>query len=201
VLQVSRWDRLKDPRGVLECFARHISDPATHLALVGPASGAISDDPEGTAVYGDVAESWRRQPDEVRQRVHLVNLLMEDLDENAAMVNALQRRSDAIVQKSLAEGFGLTVAEAMWKARPVIASRVGGIQDQIVDGESGLLIDDPTDLAAFGAAIERVLADADLAARLGVGARQRVRERFLAIGRLREYVELVGSLIDGDSQG
>ena len=198
VAQVSRWDRLKDPHGLLECFVEHIDDPRVHLAIVGPASAAISDDPEGLSVYGDVAELWRRLPDGTRRRVHLASLPMEDLDENAAMVNAIQRRADVIVQKSVAEGFGLTVAEAMWKARPVVASRVGGIQDQIVNGTSGLLVDDPTDLAAFGAAIERVLADPALAERLGHGAKERVKERFLAIGRLREYVELVGSLVDGD---
>jgi trehalose synthase len=197
VIQVSRWDRLKDPRGLLECFARYLDDPGVHLALVGPTNAAVSDDPEGAAVYGDVAGSWRRLPEERRRRAHLANLPMDDLDENAAMVNALQRRAEVIVQKSLAEGFGLTVAEAMWKARPVVASRVGGIQDQIVDGKSGLLVDDPTDLAAFGAAIRGVLDDAALAGRLGEAARQRVKDRFLAIGRLREYVELVGSLIDG----
>ena len=71
---------------------------------------------------------------------------MDDVEENAAMVNAIQRRADVVVQKSLAEGFGLTVAEAMWKARPVVASRVGGIQDQIEDGVTGVLIDDPADL-------------------------------------------------------
>jgi trehalose synthase len=197
VIQVSRWDRLKDPRGLLACFAEHLDDPAIHLAIVGPVSAAVSDDPEGAAVYGDVAESWRRLSEDKRRRAHLASLPMDDLDENAAMVNALQRRADVIVQKSIAEGFGLTVAEAMWKGRPVVASRVGGIQDQIVDGESGLLIDNPTDQAAFGAAIRRVLDDADLAQRLGEGARRRVRDRFLAIGRLREYVELVGSLVDG----
>jgi len=196
VAQVSRWDRLKDPRGLLACFAAHVEEPA-HLALVGPSTAAVADDPEGASVYGDVTESWRRLPDEVRERVHLVSLPMDDQDENAAMVNAIQRRADAIVQKSVAEGFGLTVAEAMWKERPVVASRVGGIQDQIVDGLSGILIDDPADLAAFGVAIGGVLRDPDLAERLGRAARERVRERFLAIGRLREYVELVGSLIDG----
>ncbi len=198
VAQVSRWDRLKDPRGLLRLFADEIAGPETHLALVGPDTAAVADDPEGAAVYGDVTESWRRLPDEVRRRVHLASLPMDDLDENAAMVNAIQRRADAIVQKSLAEGFGLTVAEAMWKAKPVIASRVGGIQDQIVDGESGVLIDDPADLAAFAAAIQRVLADPAEAERLGAGARARVKDNFLAIGRLREYVALVASLIDSD---
>jgi trehalose synthase len=199
VAQVSRWDRLKDPRGLLTCFAAHVEDPTTHLTLVGPSTAAVADDPEGAAVYGDVTESWRRLPDAVRERVHLASLPMDDQDENAAMVNAIQRRADAIVQKSVAEGFGLTVAEAMWKAKPVVASRVGGIQDQIVDGVSGILIDDPADQVAFGGAIGRVLGDPDLAERLGRGAHERVRERFLAIGRLREYVELVGSLVDNEA--
>jgi trehalose synthase len=194
VVQVSRWDRLKDPRGLLECFELHLADPAVHLALAAPAAGAVADDPEGAAVFGDVAESWRRMPDEARRRAHLVSLPMVDLDENGAMVNALQRRADVLVQKSLAEGFGLTVAEGMWKARPMVGSRVGGIQDQIVDGESGLLVDDPRDLAAFGRAIRLLLDDPELAARLGRAARGRVMDRFLGIGRLREYVELVASL-------
>ncbi len=196
VAQVSRWDRLKDPRGLLECFAGHLEDLSAHLALVGPSSAAVADDPEGIAVYGDVAENWRRLPEDIRGRVHLVSLPMDDLDENAAMVNAIQRRSEVIVQKSLAEGFGLTVAEAMWKRRPVVASRTGGIQDQ-VNGECGILVDDPRDLAAFAAAIDRLLADPELARRMGEAAQQRVKERFLAVGRLREYVDLVGSLIDG----
>jgi trehalose synthase len=199
VTQVSRWDRLKDPRGLLECFAQHLGDPSIHLALVGPASAAVADDPEGATVYGDVAESWRRLPGEKRSRAHLVNLPMEDLDENAAMVNAIQRRSDVIVQKSVAEGFGLTVAEAMWKAKPVVASRLGGIQDQIVDGESGVLIDDPRDLEGFAATIRNLLDDPDRSRRLGEAARRRVKDRFLAVGRLTEYVELVASLVDGVS--
>jgi len=198
VTQVSRWDRLKDPRGLLDCFAEHVGDPAAHLALVGPASAAVADDPEGATVYEEVAEAWRRLPTQKRRRVHLVSLPMEDLDENAVMVNAIQRRADVIVQKSIAEGFGLTVAEAMWKARPVVASRLGGIRDQIVDGESGVLIDDPRDLGGFATAIRHLLDDSGRCRSLGDAARRRVRERFLAVGRLTEYVELVGSLINDE---
>jgi trehalose synthase len=120
---------------------------------------------------------------------------MYDLDENGAMINALQRRASVVVQKSLAEGFGLTVAEAMWKSRPMVASGVGGIQDQVVDGETGLLVDDPHDLEGFGRAIDELLADPERAARLGAAGRQRVRDRFLAVGRLAEYVELIRSLV------
>ena len=95
-----------------------------------------------------------------------------------------------MVQKSLIEGFGLTVTEPMWKAKPVVGSRVGGIQDQIVDGESGLLLDDPADLDAFGAALEKMLGDDDLARRLGDNARERVRDRYLGDRHLTQYVDL-----------
>jgi trehalose synthase len=111
------------------------------------------------------------------------------------MVNAMQRRSDIVVQKSLAEGFGLTVAEAMWKSRPVVASKRGGIQDQIVDGESGILLDDPLDLAAAGAALRRLLDDPDYAARLGQAARRRVEDRFLGTRQLIQYELLLANLL------
>lgn len=195
VVQVSRWDRLKDPRGLLECFERFLIDDGTHLVLAAPASQAVTDDPEGAVVYGDIAESWRRMPADRRRRAHLVSLPMDDLDENGVMVNAIQRRADVIVQKSLAEGFGLTVAEGMWKRRPVVASRIGGIQDQIVDGESGVLVDDPRDLEGFGQAIGGLLADPVRSKELGEAAHQRVMERFLAVRRLAEYVDLVASLL------
>lgn len=194
VAQVSRWDRLKDHRGLLECFERHLSDEATHLVLAGPATAAVADDPEGASVLEEVCGAWRELPAQVRTRVHVVSLPMADLDENGAMVNALQRRADIVVQKSLAEGFGLTVAEAMWKQRPVIGTRVGGIQDQIVDGLSGILIDDPRDLAALGTAILRLTGNRELAAAMGEAARRRVLDRFLAVNRLAEYVGLVTRL-------
>jgi trehalose synthase len=195
VAQVSRWDRLKDPRGLLEVFERHLDDPSLHLLLVGPDSAGVSDDPEGAAVYAEVSEHWRGMRAERRRRARLISLPMGDLRENATMVNALQRRADLIVQKSLAEGFGLTVAEAMWKARPVVASRVGGIQDQVVDGETGILVSNPRDLPGFARAIESVLGDRTRCAELGRAGRERVRHRYLAVDRLREYVALVSGLV------
>jgi trehalose synthase len=195
VTQVSRWDRLKDPRGLLEMLEHHLEDPALHLVVVGPDTGGVADDPEGAAIYDDVAEAWRQLAPEVRRRAHLVSLPMHDSDENGAMVNAIQRRAEVVVQKSIAEGFGLTVAEAMWKRRPVVASRVGGIQDQVVEGETGLLVDDPRDLAAFAKAVERILADPAEAEQMGEAARQRVVDNYLAVNRLREYVDLIAALI------
>ena len=195
VAQISRWDRLKDPQGLLEIFERHLDDSALHLLLVGPDSAGVSDDPEGAAVYEAVAEHRRGMSPDRRARTRLISLPMEDLRENARMVNALQRRADLVVQKSLAEGFGLTVAEAMWKARPLVASRVGGIQDQVLDGETGILVDDPRNLAAFARAIEEIASAPDRAAEMGRAGRERVRDNYLAVDRLREYVELVRGLV------
>ena len=120
-----------------------------HLVLAGPDVFAVADDPEGAEVLEETEAAWRELPPRVRRRVHLALLPMDDADENAVIVNALQRRADVVVQKSLAEGFGLTVSEAMWKARPVVATDVGGIRDQIEDGVTGRLVE-PRDLRAFG---------------------------------------------------
>jgi trehalose synthase len=196
VCQVSRWDRLKDPIGVLRLFAEHIHDRDAHLLLAGPSVEAVADDPEGAEVLTSVRTVWSALPAELKERVHLAQLPMADSEENAAIVNALQRRSDVVVQKSLAEGFGLTVAEAMWKGRPVVASRLGGIRDQIVDGESGILIDDPMDLTAFADAVKALLEDPARAARLGEAARERIREEFLGMRHLIQYLNLLDQLVN-----
>ena len=193
--QVSRWDRLKDPLGVLRCFAEQLRSPDAHLVLAGPDVDAVDDDPEGANVLAEVREAYSELDAGTRHRIHLVSLPMSDLDENAAMVNALQRRADIVLQKSIAEGFGLTVAEAMWKARPVVAGRVGGIQDQIVDGKSGVLVDDPSDLAAVAAAVDGLLENGERAAEIGREARQRITDKFLQIERLQEYFRHVEEVL------
>jgi len=198
VVQVSRWDRLKDPVGVLQGFVRSMdmSPAAEHaeLMLVGPSVEAVADDPEGIGVLEEVKTAWHNLPEAQRSRIHLVNLPMDDLQENAAMVNALQRHAAVVIQKSLREGFGLTVTEAMWKARPVIASAVGGIQDQIEHGVSGLLLKDPTDLDAFAGAIAQVLENDGFAQRLGRNARQRVSLNYLGLSIVEQYDDLVQRL-------
>jgi trehalose synthase len=192
VVQVSRWDPLKDPLGVLQGFSRHVPDAlGAHLLLAGPAAASVSDDPEGDQVLQQVRRAGAALPRAARDRVHLACLPMEDLEENAAMVNALQRRADVIVQKSLAEGFGLTVAEAMWKARPVLASWVGGIQDQIHHGHSGLLLEDPSNLVGFGRAVQALLTDRNRAQRMGEAAHRRVCSDYLAPRRLIQELDLI----------
>ncbi len=188
VVQVSRWDRMKDMRGVLTAFAEQVA-PVTdaHLLLVGPPVTGVADDPEAAQDLAACQDAWRRLPASVCRQIHLACLPLEDLDENAAIVNALQRHATIVVQKSLAEGFGLTVAEAMWKSRPVVATAVGGIADQVTDGESGLLINDPADLDGFSSAVRRLLADAPYARRLGDAARARVHESFLPDRHLNQW--------------
>jgi len=198
VLQVSRWDRLKDPLGVIDGFAgRAVDDLGAHLVLAGPATGAVADDPEGPEVLAEARERWTRLDPRVRERVHLISLPMDDAEENAAIVNALQRHATVVVQKSIAEGFGLTVAEAMWKARPIVASRVGGIQDQIVHGVSGLLVDDPRDLRAFGEDLTMLLGGPEMAARIGAEAHRRARDEYLGPAHLMQYLALFERLLGG----
>ena len=195
VSQISRWDRLKDPVGVLRTFAEYAEADGAHLVLAGPSVAGVTDDPEGAEVLREVTGRLQELPAEKRAGVHLVSLPMDDVQENAAMVNAIQRRSNVIVQKSLAEGFGLTVAEAMWKARPLVASRVGGIQDQIEDGVSGVLIDDPTDLEAVARAVDGFITEPARAAEVGKAARQRVLDHFLGTMSLVRYMHLLEGLL------
>jgi trehalose synthase len=195
VIQVSRWDRLKDMVGVMRAFATHVSRPDTYLALVGPDVQGVTDDPEGQMVLEECATVWDALPDETRRRVLLVSVPMDDVEENAAIVNALQRHASVVVQKSLAEGFGLTVAEAMWKARPVIASPVGGIQDQITHGQDGLLLSSATDLDGLATFVNDLLDHPEQAAHLGSRAQHRVTEQFLGDRHLIQWVRLLGRLV------
>ena len=195
VLQVSRWDRLKDMNGVMHGFTRHAAaDGGGYLILAGPAVTGVADDPEGALVYAECLAQWRAMPAAARARVMLASLPLDDVDENAVMVNALQRHATVITQKSIAEGFGLTVAEAMWKARPVVGSAVGGIQDQIAEG-TGMLLPDPRDLDAFGLAVRALLDDPDLAGRLGWAAQAYIREHYLGDVHLLRYARLFEAVL------
>ena len=147
-----------------------------HLILAGPNVSGVTDDPEGAADLENCIRTWRELPHSARQRIHLACLPVADVEENAVIVNALQRHASVVVQKSLAEGFGLTVLEAMWKGRPIVASGIGGIRDQVTDGESGLLLHDPTDLPEFGRLVRQLLDNPAEASALGACAAERAAQ-------------------------
>ena len=197
VLQVSRWDRLKDMGGVLRGFVDNLDlmPPDAHLVLAGPDVLGVTDDPEGAEVLEECRALRRSLPDAARSRVHLTALPMDDIDENAHLVNALQRYASVVVQKSLMEGFGLTVTEPMWKYRAVVASAIGGILDQVEDGVSGVLLADPADLDTCAGEVAKLLAEPERAHRLGVAAHERVQDRFLGDRHLIQYAEIFATLL------
>jgi trehalose synthase len=196
ITQVSRWDRLKDMHGVLRGFVEGGVGRATgsHLLLVGPDVKGVTDDPEGQVVLEECIALWRGLGADERATVSLVSVPMGDLEQNALIVNALQRHAAVVAQKSLREGFGLTVAEAMWKGRAVLASAVGGIQDQVRDGQDGILLPDPRDLGAFAEAARALLGDPDRARRMGESGHERVRDYFLADRDLSQWMALLDGL-------
>lgn len=173
VVQVSRFDKWKDPQGVIDAFRLARREVDARLVLVG---NVATDDPEGQAIF----ESLCRQHDD---RIRILSV------QDSAFVNALQRRAAVVLQKSTREGFGLTVTEAMWKGTPVIGGRAGGIRHQIEDGVNGFLVETVPQAAAR---IVQLLADAPLRARLGAGARETVRERFLMTRLMEEWLDLLG---------
>jgi trehalose synthase len=193
VAQVSGWERLKDQAGLVEAFARS-RRPDLHLVLAGPSAAKHSEESEERRVIAELREQRRSVPETVRSRIHLVEVPDNDRDENAAIVNAIQRRADIVVHKSLQEGFGLSVTEAMWKGRSVLASRVGGIPAQIVDGETGVLVD-PGDLAAVAERIDELMADARHRRVLGAAAREHVARHFLTSAHFAAYLRLVERIL------
>ncbi len=173
--QISRFDRLKDPVGVVRAYRivkRYID---CQLVLAG---GAASDDPEGAAVLAEVQEAAASDAD-----VHILNLPPW----SATEINALQRGSTVVIQKSLREGFGLTVTEALWKKKPVVASAVGGIPTQVIHKHTGLLAHSVEGTAYQ---IRFLLSNPAIASRLGEQGHEHVREHFLITSNVRRYLTL-----------
>ncbi len=174
VVQISRFDRWKDPEGVLRAFELARKKEECTLVLVG---NVATDDPEGAEVYRSLL-SHRGE------RVIILSV------QDGALVNALQRRAAVVLQKSIREGFGLTVSEAMWKGAAVIGGNVGGIRYQIQDGVNGFLVSSVDEAAER---IVQVLRDPDLGQRLGRAAHETVRERFLFTRTIEHYLDLISS--------
>jgi len=178
ITQISRFDRLKDPIGVIEAYSQVKKYINCQLILAG---GTAEDDPEGLEVLEEVQAKAKNDWD-----IHILLLPHNDIE-----VNALQRASDVIIQKSLKEGFGLTVTEALWKAKPVVASNVGGIPLQIKHKYSGLLCHS-IEGAAF--AIKQLLNSPEYAQKLGENGQEHIRNNFLLTRHLRDYILLFLSL-------
>ncbi|MBU0548638.1 MAG: glycosyltransferase [Candidatus Omnitrophica bacterium] len=178
ITQISRFDRLKDPVGVVEAYLQVKKYIDCQLVLAG---GTADDDPEGFKVLEEVKEKAKNNPD-----IHILLLPQNDIE-----VNALQRASNVIVQKSLKEGFGLTVSEALWKAKPVVASNVGGIPLQIKHKYSGLLCHS-IEGASF--ALKQLLSSPAYAKKLGENGREHIKNNFLITRHLRDYMLLFLSL-------
>jgi trehalose synthase len=174
VTQISRFDRWKDPEGVIEAFKLARKEVDATLVLLG---NIATDDPEGEEVYKSLSSSREER---------IIILTVQD----GALVNALQRKAAVVVQKSIREGFGLTVTEAMWKGAAVIGGNTGGIRYQINDGVNGFLVSSVEETAER---IVRLVKDKTLREQLGQQARETVRQRFLMTRLLEQYLDLFGS--------
>jgi trehalose synthase len=174
VVQVSRFDRWKDPQGVIDAFRLARKEIDATLVLVG---NVAIDDPEGQQIFESLFACGE-------ERIRILSV------PDSALVNALQRQATVVLQKSLREGFGLTVTEAMWKGTPVIGGNVGGIRHQIEDGVNGFLVDSVEQAAER---IVQLVKDPKLGERLGRAAQQTVRERFLLSRLMEEQIDVIGA--------
>jgi len=174
VVQISRFDRWKDPQGVIQAFKLARKEVNCTLVLLG---NVATDDPEGEEVYKSLLDSREER---------IIILSRQD----GALVNALQCRAAVVLQKSLREGFGLTVAEAMWKGTPVIGGNVGGIRYQIKDGVNGFLV---SSIEEASERIVQLVQDKELREQMGQKAKETVRQQFLLTRYLEQYVDLFNS--------
>lgn len=186
ILQVSRYDRFKDPIGVIHSYklAKEFIPPL-QLVLAG---GGASDDPEGEIVLNEVQTAAQDDPD--------LKVLLLPGDAHRT-INALQRASDIVLQKSIKEGFGLTVAEGMWKNKPVIGGDTGGIRIQVVNHHTGFLVNTPQGAALR---VRYLLHNRDIMEDMGRKAKEFVRENFLITRHLREYLTLIYAILNGEKE-
>lgn len=201
ILQISQWNRLSDPGAVLDWYDEHVAPrTAAHIVLAGPELRAVADDPRAPAILDDAISRLRARPSALRERIHLATLPSEDPEESAAVLNALERRSAVVLQKSRGEGSGMTVLEGMWKRRPIVCSRVGVLQDHVIEGVTGF-IRDPHDLEGLADATLQLLADADLRQRMGAAGHDRIRRHFLLPRELADWAALIETLLRTGAPG
>jgi trehalose synthase len=180
ISQISRFDKWKDQLGVLKVFAKIREEMDCQLILIGDIA---LDDPEGPMMYEQLVSDAKGMKD--------VRVIVGAHD---IMVNAVQRASDVVLQKSIREGFGLSVTESMWKGTPVVASNIGGIPAQIVDGENGYLVD-PSDYDRIAEKVMDILNDKTLREKMSVNAREHVRENFLITRQIEDWLDIWTELL------
>jgi len=211
VTQVSRWDRLKGYRPLLEGFAALKRDRAAastaspqhrrylelvRLVLAGPDPAAIQDDPEAREVLEELRRIYLSLPPPLREEIGILLLPMRSVEENALLVNALQRASTIVAQNSLREGFGLTIAEAMWKRIPILSnSRACGPRQQVRDGLDGRMIGDPENRDELRQALGEMLSDPARLERWGYSAQRRTHDQFLVLDQLRSWGKVLDSVV------
>ena len=183
ISQVSRFDPWKDPIGVVKVFERVRKKTSCQLVLLGQFA---TDDPEGHKILMSLQKKVDKSPFK-----HDIKLLVVD---NAFLVNCLQRASAVVIQKSLKEGFGLTVTEALYKGTPVVASKVGGIPLQVIDGENGFL-HSPHDLNGFSSSIIKLLKDENLRVTMGKAGREHVKKNFLMTRLMLDWLHLMNKVL------
>ncbi len=183
IAQISRFDKWKDPLGVIDVFERVRENVDCRLVLLG---NLATDDPEGLPLFHKVEEKARRS--KFASDIHII------CEDNTILVNALQRTASVVIQKSLKEGFGLTVTEAMWKGTPVVASSIGGIPLQITDGVTGFL-HKPKDKRGFARSIEYLLTHESERKEMGHKAREHVRENFLITRLIEDWLKLISDML------
>ncbi|HET9441116.1 MAG TPA: glycosyltransferase [Longimicrobiales bacterium] len=208
ITQVSRWDRLKGFAPLLDAFVQlKIGNHAAlrderhgrrlrivRLVLAGADPDSIADDPEAHAVFAELRAKYCALSPEVQQDIAIIALPIESRKNNALMVNALQRAADIIVQNSLREGFGLTVAEGMWKRSAVLGSAAAcGVRLQVRDGMDGRLINNPENVSELTEAMVEMLADPTRLEEYGRNAQYRVHDQFLIFSELRQWLGVFNS--------
>jgi len=181
--QISRFDKWKDPQGVVDVFKRVRKKIDCRLVLCG---SMASDDPEGLKIF----EQVQKKSNNLIEKGDIILITSE----NNILVNALQRTSSVVIQKSQREGFGLTVTEAMWKGTPVVASNVGGIPLQITDNDNGFLVE-PNDNEMFAEKIIELMKTPALAKRIGESAKETVQKKFLITRILQDYLDLMSEIL------
>jgi len=181
ITQISRFDKWKDPAGVIEVFKLVKQEVDCRLVLCG---NIASDDPEGFQIYQELLQKTKNNSEDIL----IIN------ENNQILVNVLQRAASVVIQKSLREGFGLTVTEALWKGKPVVASNVGGLPLQVIDGKTGFLVE-PDDIEGCAERVVKLLREPELARAMGESGKAHVKENFLITTNILRYLELIHDVI------